>query len=88
MPRLEQVEWLDSRFLISGWYEEQELDGRREEPIVSVGFLVRETKDLLMLALCWNPAPDGKPWAQLQTIPKCAVLSRRQLRFRRNHGGR
>lgn len=68
------VEWLDSVGM-QGWTEETKLDPIK---IVSVGILVKETKETITLAISkGNQKPPQ--YDSLLSIPKFAIQMRRRL---------
>jgi hypothetical protein len=74
------IKWTDS-WSDSGWVSSE----RCKADIIyceSVGFLVDETKDAVVLAEN-RAASDGmKPYGDLIHIPKVAIIKRRQMRFK------
>jgi hypothetical protein len=66
--RYAYVEWVDSVHM-DAWNPADELEDARPE--VSCGILVKETPDLITLALSHAPATDE--YGQVVSIPKVAV---------------
>lgn len=75
MPRLILVEWLDSRQPVPGWSRLDELESAEPCFCVSVGFLVRETKNELVLAPNVADLDDEEliQGSGIITIPRCSV---------------
>lgn len=85
LPKLLAIEWLDSHGF-AGWNRLDELErlGRRTMTCVSVGFLVVETDDVVVLASSLSAwfDPDIAVGAKGDiSIPKVAITRRRALRW-------
>lgn len=75
------VEWVDSAVMAGTWRDRQDaIDAVAKSMathIVSVGIVVHEDDDAIMLAVTWNPNPDDIQGAIL--IPKAVVKSMHPL---------
>lgn len=73
---LVHVRWVDSTWE-GGWVT---IDGIIHDPDIceSVGWLVRETRDVVTVAGHRSPATNG--FCGVMTIPRVAVMSVRQIR--------
>ena len=72
--KLALVEWNDSSVL-HGWEARDWFDGEVLK-CQSVGFLLKETSDSVVLLLSRS---SGDKWAEGITIPKCSIKRMRQL---------
>lgn len=79
-PEILYVEWVDSAGT-PGWCSKEEIDHSKNiMPIRSVGFLVHDTKDALVLALNHSHGERiGRPFGELMTIPKIAITKRTRI---------
>lgn len=74
-----QVSWVDSHH-IAGWCREDEADeGLEVMECSSIGYVYKETADVLVLAMSRN---NGGQVAQLVSIPKVAIVARSDLNAR------
>ncbi len=76
-PPLLRVEWVDSD-MWSGWHDDDTKIW--PEPIVTVGFRVKEEDGYLYLAHSRNPNPERCEWAGLIAIPVRAIVKRWSLK--------
>ena len=74
---LVHIEWDDASDLDFGWKQDEDLKPT-EEIITSVGFLVKETENHIVLASC--VAADGFHNGHFQ-IPKALIKEQKTLRF-------
>lgn len=71
-----QVSWVDSHH-IPGWCREDEADkGLEIMECSSIGYVYKETADVLVLAMSLN---NGGQVAQLVSIPKVAIVERIEI---------
>ncbi len=77
-PKVVRVRWRDSAQHL-GWVDpaEEEL---KVHPIESIGFLVEETDDHIVIASSHNMAEGTIPWCQVVVIPAEAVVEKKVLR--------
>lgn len=87
LARLVQIEWVDSRQPTAAWQRVSDLDHLREGRCTSVGFLIRETKDVKVLACSIADHDDDPQAAGVFVIPTAAVLSQRALTASSTSGG-
>lgn len=80
-PKMMYVEWVDSAGT-NGWCTPHEVEAAGEPMACSsVGFFVKETKTAIVLAQNRSEAKNtARPWGELMTIPKVAVITRKVLR--------
>jgi len=83
-PRLELVEWLDANSNLSS-LEERDLPGLAH--ITTVGFVAKETDDILWLVAERVLTPDNSndveptpEWRGVTVLPKSLITKRRRLR--------
>jgi hypothetical protein len=78
VPKIVHVCWRDSAQHL-GWVDpvEEEL---KVHPIESIGFLVEETDDHIIIASGHNMAEGAVPWCQVVVIPIGAVVEKKVLR--------
>lgn len=79
-PVILWVRWVDSASQ-HGWLQPEQLP---ERPLIAetVGFIAGETNDHLLLALSRGVNDDCAPWADVISIPKCAITARTELILR------
>jgi hypothetical protein len=80
-PPIVQILWLDSNQPIGSWRWMEEI-GADSVTCVSVGFLLKDTPEVKIIALSLG-SNDGKKADQaagVQTIPSAAVLDMKTLR--------
>ena len=79
-PKMLYVEWLDSAGT-SGWIRDTEFPELEAVVCCTLGFIVKESKTSLVLALNYNTAPhtSGR-FGEAMSIPKVAILRRRVIR--------
>lgn len=77
-PRLVHVVWVDSVASDLGWTSPDEAGVTSKEPCETVGFLLRENADEVVVALSWSP--NTEQVCSTMTIPRVAVRSIRPLR--------
>jgi len=77
--RIEKVVWEDSFGLSPGWIEHEDAHGCCPITITSVGRLVTEQDDHIVLAGSWGHAPEAQMGGVL-AIPKSAIKRRRVVR--------
>ena len=75
MQRLVLVEWWDSRQPVPRWLCLDEVDGVESCACVSVGFLIRETENEIVLAPNLADLDDDElvQGSGIITIPRCSV---------------
>ena len=76
-PPLLRVEWVDSD-LWSGWQDAEDVQAALE-PIISIGFKVKEEDGFLYLANSWNPNPRRLAWAGVTAIPIRSIVKKRRI---------
>lgn len=76
--KLFRVEWEDSSSFSRVWNSKESLSASKNQRCVSVGFLVHEDKDCVVIAghMGLNEQPD---FAGDMRIPKSAIRSRRRM---------
>lgn len=74
------VEWIDS-CCTNGWLQQHDIEAAGAVMTCqSLGFLVKETKDAIVLALNRSTSENtARPYGELVTIPKVAILKRTQV---------
>ena len=74
---IELIRWTDSVGLSSGWQDME--DALEIEPsiVVSVGTILREEEDYLVIASSWSAA---RQFGGVLAIPKASIVERRMLR--------
>jgi hypothetical protein len=75
---LVEVVWSDI-VASSSWYDDKDVTEMRPEKCVSVGFLVRETEELVTLVSTYSPEGDDR-WANTICIPKGCILKKLRIR--------
>ena len=72
------VVWLDSAGT-NGWCLPDDVENAGTPMrCETLGFFVRETQNAIVVALNFSNAPrTARPYGELITIPKCAVVTRR-----------
>jgi hypothetical protein len=80
VPRIIYVEWVDSA-RTPGWCEEAAIaHAGNVMPCRTVGFLVKETKEAIAVALNNAHGPRvASPFGEIITIPKVAITKRAYL---------
>lgn len=76
MKELLQIEWVDSSGVQGGWQFLEDFNTELVK-VTSVGFLVKETEELIALSLNYGKETINSP-EQINgviTIPKCAITS-------------
>ena len=73
------VEWVDSD-LWTGWQDAEDVQAALD-PIVSVGFKVKEEDGFLYLANSRNPNPRRLAWAGVTAIPVRAIVRKKRLQW-------
>jgi len=78
---LEWVEWQDSQTTFTGWTLTEDIDPDlpRAGSIVSVGFLIRENDEAILIAPHFGGI-NAQQVCGAMTIPKLAITKRRVLR--------
>lgn len=77
IPEIALVHWMDSASY-PYWNDESE-----EYPFMwaySVGFVIKQTKDKIVLSQSASMTKDAKPWADVIVIPRVCVRSIKRLR--------
>ena len=77
IPQIVYLEWIDSASE-QGWRGSDEIEKLGDEycHCRSIGFLVKETKTTIILALSAGAHEDSAPFADLMHIPKVAITKR------------
>ena len=75
-PKAVRVVWRDSA-LYRGW---QSYDGCTPTLIESIGWLVEDTKDKLVIATSYDDNED-RGWAGLMVIPRECVVSKKVVKL-------
>jgi hypothetical protein len=73
-PDIYLVDWVDSCGR-DGWLHEDECKAEVSR-CQTVGFLVEETKEAIALALNRTATEGHRPFGEIITIPKCAILKK------------
>ena len=76
---IEFIEWRDSFGLPDGWRFGDELEGHAPLTVVSVGTIIREDDDCVLIAGSWSLREDPQ-YGGAMAIPKCSIVKRRRLR--------
>ncbi len=77
--KYEEVKWLDhASFTEQIWRHSEEYDELIPQEITTVGQLLRETDELIILVLCYNP--EQKHCSGDIMIMKNSIISRRELK--------
>ena len=76
-PQLLRVEWVDSD-LWFGWQDAEDIQAALE-PIISVGFRVKEEDGFLYVANSWNPNPRRLAFAGVTAIPIRAIVKKKRI---------
>lgn len=77
-PKIVWIEWLDS-CMNHGWREENSINlesGRLR--CESIGFLVSETDDLVVVSASWDSVES---FADPITIPRCSITKMQEVEF-------
>ena len=75
-PQLVLIEWIDSRQPMPGWQRLSDLESRRANKCISVGFLVREDAQSKVIAPNLGSTEGDDDWDQasgLMTIPATSI---------------
>jgi len=67
-----EVEWIDTSS-ISGWHDKDIIDNPIDFTCHSVGYLLKETPEYIMLAQSYQPDQFG----ELLYIPKIVIIKRK-----------
>ena len=79
--KLVKITWLDSKQPIASWFFTNDSDSAAPAVCVSVGWVVYETKEAVLL--CQSLADQGSDAEQANgalTIPKCCIIKKRILK--------
>ncbi len=77
-PKVVRVLWRDSAQHL-GWVDPAE-EEFKVHPIESIGFLVEENDDCIVIAASHNMTDGAVPWCQVVVIPAEAVVEKKVLR--------
>lgn len=72
------IRWRDS-FVSSRW---QDYDGGLHiHEITSIGWLLEDTKDKLVIALSHDEHPHANEWADILVVPREAIVSKKVVKY-------
>lgn len=78
--KLLKVEWLDSHMPSSGWKPMDNMDTPVDMPIVTVGFLISQTKTMIRLAASVGDfGTENEQVTGIISIPKCCILRKKEI---------
>lgn len=75
----EKIKWIDSS-TYKEWYNEMELDNLFEDSykeIISIGFLVKENKNQILLA---GNNDNNENFSNITIIPKVCIIKREKIK--------
>ena len=78
-----EIKWIDT-FGFNSWYQEEDIDKKTENSIKNpeshLGYLVKETKDYIILAMGMSNDKEFAPYNAPKWIPKGFIRSIKRLR--------
>lgn len=73
----EEIQWIDSQLSYPGWTPVAEIGPLVTPTIRTVGFVLREDDDAVLIAQC--VVVGQEEFCHAMTIPKCCIRERRAL---------
>ena len=75
-PKMLWVRWRDS----SCYHRWRSAEGCSTLAVETLGWLIEDTKEHLMVAMDRAMDEDAEPWAEIEVIPKGMVIEKRVLK--------
>lgn len=74
-----RVTWIDIQSH-TGWFSDEEASALNIARIVSYGYFVEQNKEVLRVAMDYEPDGKEQPWGDIKVIPNGCVVKMEKVR--------